>query len=146
MRPETELFTYVECEPVLGIASSMPYAPIKLGIGGKFVVVSALIDSGAALNVLPHSVGLELGAIWNQLAIPVRLSGNLGGLDARALIVTATIGHFAPVRHAYAWTLDDQVPTILGQVNFFMEFNVCFFRSRSEFEIKPRELVSPAPT
>ncbi len=26
----------------------------------------------------------------------------------------------------------------LGQANFFMEFDICFFRSQLEFEIKPR--------
>jgi len=27
------------------------------------------------------------------------------------------------------------VPLILGQVNFFMEFDVCFYRSQLEFAI-----------
>ena len=27
---------------------------------------------------------------------------------------------------------------ILGQVNFFMEFDVCFFRSQAAFEINPK--------
>jgi len=28
---------------------------------------------------------------------------------------------------------------ILGQANFFFEFEVCFFRARSEFEIRPKQ-------
>jgi|GEM_PF-3158502 len=27
---------------------------------------------------------------------------------------------------------------ILGQANFFLEFDVCFFRARSEFEVRPK--------
>jgi hypothetical protein len=29
-------------------------------------------------------------------------------------------------------------PLILGQTNFFMEFDVSFYRSQLEFEIKPK--------
>ena len=39
---------------------------------------------------------------------------------------------------ASAWTRNNEVPVILGQVNFFMEYDVCFFRSRSAFEIRPK--------
>jgi hypothetical protein len=34
------------------------------------------------------------------------------------------------------------VPLLLGQVNFFMGFNVCFFRARSLFEIRPKQTTS----
>jgi len=27
---------------------------------------------------------------------------------------------------------------ILGQTNFFLEFDVCFYRSKQEFEVKPK--------
>jgi hypothetical protein len=30
------------------------------------------------------------------------------------------------------------VAMILGQVNFFMEFDVCFFRSQAAFEVTPK--------
>jgi len=42
------------------------------------------------------------------------------------------------VRLAFAWTQTDNVPTLLGQVNFFLEFDACFFRSREEFEVQPK--------
>ena len=29
---------------------------------------------------------------------------------------------------------------ILGQANFFFEFEVCFFRARSEFEVRPKQI------
>ena len=40
---------------------------------------------------------------------------------------------------AFAWVKDDGVPLILGHVNFFASFDVCFFGASSEFEIKPRQ-------
>lgn len=136
---EPQRFPYVELDPSLGAASALPFAPITLEREENVANVSALVDSGAALGVLPYDVGVQLGAVWEQQTIPVKLAGNLADSDARAIIVTATIGRFTPVRLAFAWTRNNQVPVILGQVNFFMEFDVCFFRSQSAFEIKPRE-------
>ena len=137
MMLEPQRFPYVEIDPSLGAASALPYAPIELELNGNAASVSALVDSGAALSVLPYDVGLELGAVWGQQSISVQLAGNFASSEARALLVTATIGRFNPIRLAFAWTRNNQVPVILGQVNFFMEFNVCFFRSQSAFEIAP---------
>lgn len=39
------------------------------------------------------------------------------------------VASFPPVERAFAWTQATDVPMILGQVNFFVEFDVCFFRS-----------------
>lgn len=136
---EPQRFPYVELDPSLGAASALPFAPITLEREENVANVSALVDSGAALGVLPYDVGVQLGAVWEQQTIPVKVAGNLADSDARAIIVTATIGRFTPVRLAFAWTRNNQVPVILGQVNFFMEFDVCFFRSQSAFEIKPKE-------
>jgi hypothetical protein len=79
-----------------------------------------------------------LGAVWEEQTVPLRLTGNLAHYEARALLVFATVGRFPPVRLAFAWTLADEVPLILGQMNFFMEFDVCFYRSRQFFEVRPR--------
>jgi len=38
----------------------------------------------------------------------------------------------------FAWTRAENVPLILGQVNFFMEFDVCFYRSQLAFNLSPR--------
>ena len=120
----------------------MPYAPITLQYGDRVIRVSGLVDSGATLNVLPYDVGLQLGAVWERQTVPVRLAGNMADAEARAIVVTGTIGRFAPVRLAFAWTRSSRVPVILGQTNFFMEFDIGFCRSQLFFEIKPREKVS----
>jgi hypothetical protein len=111
--------------------------PITLQ-AAQAVVVSALLDTGAAVNVLPYGIGAQLGFIWEQQTTSVQLSGNLASVEARVVIVAATAAQFPPVRLAFAWAKQDAIPVILGQVNFFMEFDVCFFRARSFFEVRPR--------
>lgn len=137
--PDAERYPYVEIDSSLGAASALPYTPVTLELDGKLAEVSALVDSGAALSVLPFHVGVQLGADWNEQSVPVQLAGNPAHSEASAILLTATIGQFAPVRLAFAWTRNDSVPVILGQVNFFMEFDVCFFRSQLALEIKPRQ-------
>jgi hypothetical protein len=49
------------------------------------------------------------------------------------------VGDFDAVKLAFAWTQAEYVPLLLEQTNFFMEFDVCFFRSRLMFEVKVKE-------
>lgn len=64
--PLPQRFRYFEADPLLGSVSALPYAPITLQLGDRRVQVSALIDSGATLNVLPFDVGVQLGAAWEK--------------------------------------------------------------------------------
>ncbi|MDJ0635634.1 MAG: hypothetical protein QNJ34_20775 [Xenococcaceae cyanobacterium MO_188.B29] len=48
------------------------------------------------------------------------------------------IGDFPVTRLVFAWVNRPSIPLILGQTNFFLEFDVCFYRSRLEFEINPK--------
>jgi hypothetical protein len=68
------------------------------------------------------------------------LAGNLARFEARAVVIDAQVSSFPKVNLAFAWTRGTDVPLILGQANFFFEFEVCFFRARSEFEIRPSEV------
>jgi len=97
------------------------------------------MDTGASVNVLPYQFGINLGAVWEQQTIPLRLTGNLAQFPARVLVLQARVSQFQAVRLAFAWTPANEVPLLLGQVNFFLEFDVCFFRSRSVFEICPKQ-------
>jgi hypothetical protein len=130
-------FPYIARDPALASASLAPMMPITLQ-ATQSLAVSALLDTGAAVNVLPYGSGLQLGFTWDQQTTTVQLSGNLASVDARVVLVTATVAQFPPVRLAFAWAKQDTIPVILGQVNFFMEFDVCFFRARALFEVKPK--------
>jgi hypothetical protein len=137
MSGPVEQFRFVARDPALGSASLAPMMPLTLK-GTQTVALSALLDTGAAINVLPYGIGAQLGFIWDQQTTSVQLSGNLASVEARVVLVSATVAAFPPVRLAFAWAKQDSIPVILGQVNFFLEFDVCFFRSRSLFEVRPK--------
>jgi len=134
-----ERFAFTAADSKLVEASFQPYLPIILTYHDRSKTVSSLLDTGATVNVLPYQAGFDLGAVWDQMSVPVQLTGNLAQFEARALIVSASVGSFAPVRLVFAWTQATNVPVLLGQVNFFMEFDVCFYRSQLAFEIHPRQ-------
>ena len=137
MTPAPQQFPYVPRDPSLGNASLAPMLPLTL-IGVQPKAASGLVDSGAAINVLPHGLGVQLGLDWDQQTREVELSGNLATVEARVVVLAAVVGGFPPVRLAFGWARPDEVSVILGQVNFFLEFDVCLFRSRGVFEVKPK--------
>ena len=137
MTVAAEQFPYVPRDPSLGGASLAPMLPLTLS-GRHSVATSGLVDSGAAINVLPYALGVQLGFDWDQQTKAVELSGNLAAVESRIVVVSAAVGGYPPVRRAFAWAKTDSVSVILGQVNFFLEFDVCFFRSRGLFEVRPK--------
>lgn len=106
--------------------------------GGRVVDAIGLVDSGATVNVLPYDVGVQLGAVWDDAKASLRLAGNLGSQTAMPLFAVAEIEGLPIVKLAFAWIKKNDVPLILGQTNFFTEFDVCFYRSRLDFEIVPK--------
>ncbi len=132
-------FSFIERTDSLGRSSVMPYLPLTLTNGNRSVEVTALLDTGASVNVLPYEIGIELGAVWEDQTVPIELSGNLARSAARGLVLSGTVAQFPPVLLAFAWTQSRDAPVILGHMNFFAEFNVCFYRHDSTFEVRPRE-------
>jgi hypothetical protein len=106
--------------------------------GQQNVSVLALVDSGATVNVLPYSIGEQLGFVWDIQTVRFALGGNLASVEARAVGVSAVVGGFSPVRLAFAWAKTDAAPVLLGQMNFFLEFDICFYRDRALFEVRPK--------
>lgn len=121
-----------------GDALLRPQLPLLLRLATRTIEATGLVDSGADVNVLPYLLGVELGAEWSANLPAVQLSGNLGRYEARGLVLNAVVESLPPVRLAFAWTRADHVPLILGQVNFFAQFDVCFFRSLGFVEVRPR--------
>ena len=133
-------FKYSTTDPLQDEFDSLPRLPLILQLRDQSVEVVGLVDSGSTVNVLPYEVGLRLGASWDDSKANIRLAGSLGHLNAMPLFVTTQVGQFAPVRLAFAWVKSNEAPLILGQTNFFMEFDVCFYRSQLEFEVKPKSM------
>lgn len=122
------------------ISDSMPRLPLTLRATTTRVQTVGLVDSGATVNVMPYALGIQLGAVWNDRDAIIPLSGNLGKQPAMPLSAIVEIGQIEPVKLVFAWTKATNIPLILGQTNFFIEFDICFYRSKLEFEIKRRSL------
>lgn len=131
-------FPYDAGSPNGSPGSLLAYLPIRLSRGEKSVVVAGLLDTGSTVNVLPYTMGLELGLVWEEQTTPVALTGTLGHVPARGVILQGQVESFPLVELAFAWTQSPAAPLLLGQINFFLEFEVCFFRAQAAYEVKPR--------
>ncbi len=135
---DAKRFPFIERTNSLGLSSTLPYLPIALTYRNRSVEAMALLDTGASVNVLPYEIGLQLGAVWEEQTGPIQLSGNLAQMEARGLVLSATVAEFPSVLLAFAWTQSREAPLILGHMNFFSEFDVCFYRADLAFELRPR--------
>jgi hypothetical protein len=135
---DSQQFSFTEGFDTFGVPDALPQLPLSLSYRESAIEVIALLDTGASVNVLPYSVGVQLGAVWDEQTTFVTLAGNLATIEARGLLISAQISNFSPVRLVFAWSLSDDVPLLLGRMNFFLEFDVCFYRSQLMFEIRPK--------
>ena len=129
-------FRYSTTDPSQNEFDSLPRAPLILRREGRTVEALGLVDSGATVNVMPYELGLQLGATWDDSRAIIQLAGYLGTQPATPFFAMVQVGDVALVQLAFAWTKSPNAPLILGQANFFMEFDVCFYRSKMEFEVK----------
>jgi hypothetical protein len=134
----SQKYPYKIIQPNLGMADRMPYLPLVIASANHVLSVEGLLDTGASVNVLPYEIGLNLGLIWEQETISLTLAGNLARFESRAIVLSGQVASFPAVELAFAWTRSTEAPLILGQANFFSEFDVCFYRARSKFEIRPK--------
>ncbi len=131
-------FPFLRSAAGSGHSVLMPLLPLELRHPeGQSIHAHGLLDTGGTVNVLPFTLGLRVGAVWERQDRVIPLAGNLASQEARALLLEARIGDFAPVRLAFAWTRSDEVPLLLGQVNFFHEFDANFLTARRLFELRP---------
>lgn len=134
MSGRRERFPFVVRDPAAGAAGTAPFMPLRLRLGGREEAVLGLVDTGATVSVLPWGVGLRLGADW-ATAAPVALGGNLAAAEARVLMCEGLVGGFALRRLAFAWSRLDDVPVLLGQMNFLLAFDVLLSRSGGWFKV-----------
>lgn len=129
---------YTLNENASGSTGLLPFLPITLISNGKELETTGLLDSGSTINVLPYALGIKLGLQWEEQKIHVPLAGNLSKTEAFGVVLRGQIEGFNSCKLVFAWAKSDAFPLILGQTNFFQEFNVCFFRYELAFEIKPK--------
>jgi len=131
-------FKYSTTSPSQNEFDSLPRLPLSLHREDQRVETVGLVDSGATVNVLPYDLGLQLGGFWDDRRAIIQLAGNLSNQPAIPFFAIAHIGEFRSTELVLAWVRSPNVPLILGQTNFFLEFDVCFYRSKSEFEVNPK--------
>lgn len=131
-------FNFVEKSNSAGETSLVPYLTLTLSSQDASISTSGLLDTGASVNVLPYEIGVQLGLNWNDYNTSVTLAGNLAKFAAKGIILSATIDQFAPATLVFAWTKAENIPLLLGRINFFQEFDVCFYGSQLVFEIAPK--------
>jgi hypothetical protein len=112
MMPQAEQYPFVSRHPDLGDLGLVPCLPIQLTFRQQTVDEVGLLDTAVAINVLPYDVGLQLGALWEEQTTPLKLTGNLAQEEARALLVLGKVGAFEPIRLAFAWTKNKNVPLL----------------------------------
>ena len=133
-------FKYSTNSSIQNEYDSLPRIPLNLQKGDRSIETQGLVDSGATVNVLPYEVGIQLGGVWDNSKAIIQLAGNLGEQTAIPFVATAKVADFLITRLVFAWVSSPNLILILGQTNFFLEFDVCFYRSKLEFEIKPRTI------
>lgn len=116
----------------------MPRLILELRRYNREISVDALVDTGSSLNLMPYSAGLALGGDWDTAPDLPPLVGALGKIKARGLLVTYAhpiVTNGEPVELLFGWAENDLVPVLLGQMNFFRHFDVCFFLADGYFEV-----------
>jgi hypothetical protein len=129
-------FEYSTTSPAQNEFDSLPRLPLLLHRKDQRVEGIGLVDNGAKVNVLPYELGLQMGGVWDDNRAIIQLAGNLSNQPAMPFSAIARIGEFSPAELIFAWVKRPNTPLILGQTNFFLEFDVCFYRSKMEFEVK----------
>jgi hypothetical protein len=66
-------FPYLTADPSQSALDSLPRLPLMLRYGQQPITEVGLVDSGATVNVLPYSLGIRLGAVWDDRKATIRL-------------------------------------------------------------------------
>ncbi len=132
------LFDYTAPPP--GALFGKPLVPIALCHDGHEITVSALVDSGATISILPYETGLQLGFAWEERTIPLCLGGVLKSIPAVAVLVNGCIAGLPETPLVMAWVAETQHPVrpILGQLNFFQQYKITFEGYKNTFDICTR--------
>ena len=121
-----------------GGMGAMPFIPITLESRGSAVYSAiALLDTGAAISILPNSIAINLRLDWQELeAYPVRLGGVFRGQNGCFVKLKVSVGQLPVQEIVFAWLQSGDAPLILGNANFFEVFDTCFSRSNDEISVR----------
>ena len=115
--------------------SVFPMLPIQLKSASHTISELALVDSGAALSVLPFDLGLQLGLDWNDAVIGSGLGNRIKPADSRFVFLDLIVESFQPFKNIFLWVNTNEIRLILGQANFLAHFDVLLSARKQEFTI-----------
>jgi len=126
--------------PPPGALFGKPLMTMTLCHDGHEITVSALVDSGATISLLPYEMGRQLGFVWKEQTIPLQLGGPLKGIPAVAVLVNGQISGLPETPLVMAWVAKTEHPIrpILGQVNFFQQYKITFEGYTNTFDVCPK--------
>ena len=114
----------------------MPMLPIRLEQNGHGFDAIALLDSGASVSILPHSMGLALGFQWDKARKGISIGGAYSSQNTRVVTFWVIVPECQRKAISFVWIPDDHARLILGQATFFHLFEVCFAGAKQEFYLR----------
>jgi hypothetical protein len=118
-----------------GPVDQVPLLPFTLHRGQVSLTLEGLIDSGSVFSVLPFDIGARFGFSWDAEPGLVHLGG-IARSPAKVVPFTANIGSITTTL-SFAWARSNSYPILLGNADFFFNFDVFLCRRHSYFEIQP---------
>ena len=102
-----------------------PVATVRVKGPKNEVLTEMLIDSGADISIIPFELGSYLGFLIEKNEDIKSLGGISGGIPVVYRKIRVEIGAFV-INIKVAWAVVEDVPEILGRVDFFDEFDIEF--------------------
>ncbi len=133
-------FDYTHVPALPDWASGRPLVDIQLYHAEHEIIVPVLVDSGADISIMPYEIGLELGFIWNEQTYPIDLGGIMRGVPAFAVLVRGEIAGLPEKALVFAWAQKhrSECRFVVGQMNFFQQYEVTFRGYENTFEISAK--------
>ncbi len=112
----------------------MPLLEVQLASVDEVIKTDALVDTGAFVNVIPYTMGLRLGLVWDECEVGPKIGGSIKG-ETRKVELLVTIKGFPEFESSFCWLVHDDTRFLLGHEDFFQKFTVCFDSSNGNFSL-----------
>ncbi len=120
-----------------------PVATVEiLGNEGRWYPITAYIDSGADISLIPYTLGLSMGYKINGSEI-IELEG-IGGKSIPIIVIKTKIKFSSDLVYdvEIGWSLVDGVPMLLGRRTIFEKFKITFMESERKVVFEPIRTIS----
>ncbi len=99
--------------------------------------LSALVDSASTTSVIPYTLGRELGLEWDESIFPEIQP--IRGFKTLGVMLGTVFQDFGLIELGFSWVQSDTFPLILGQIDFFQHFRICFDAEGKFFTVERKQ-------